>query len=65
MTTTHFAMVTDMASKTIRFIGMPSYFSACSQVRMERKDGVKADVIEYAKYSKMSKAARKFGFIEK
>ncbi len=65
MNTTHFAMVTDTTAKTIRFIGMPSYFSACSQVRMERKPGVKANVIEKAKYPKFSKAARNFGFTEK
>lgn len=65
MNTTHFAMVTDTTAKTIRFIGLPSYFSACSQVRMERKAGVKADVIEKSLYSKFSKAARNFGFTEK
>jgi hypothetical protein len=58
-------MITNLKEKTIQFIGMPSYFSACSQVRIERKEGVKADVIEYAKYPKMSKAAREFGYTEK
>ena len=58
-------MVTDMQAKTIIFIGMPAYYSACSQVRMARKTGVKADVIKKSLYSKFSKAARKFGFTEK
>ena len=62
--TTHFAMVTDQNKKTIRFIGMPGKFAAASQVRMERKPGVKADVIPKSDYPRMSKAARSFGFTE-
>ena len=60
--TTHFAMVTDMASKTVKFISALGYTGAMAECTMAECNGYKAKAIKKADKSKWENAAKSARF---
>ena len=59
---TYYAMVTDMASKTVKFINAMGYSCAMAECTMAECNGYKAKAIKKADKSKWENAAKSAGF---
>jgi len=60
--TTYYAMVTDMASKTVKFINAMGYSCAMAECTMAECNGYKAKAIKKADKMKWANAAKSVGF---
>jgi hypothetical protein len=60
--TTYFAMVTDMDSKTVKFISALGYTGAMAECTVAECNGYKAKAIKKADKQKWANAAKSVGF---